>query len=184
MELNKDSVGGTMRAQYIWNTCKEKGLNYAFLYLTAIVLANLVISIFGPGWSIATAFVFIGFDFTCRDRLHELWHNKRIAIKMGILILAGSIISWAINHNTLRIAIASMIAFGVSAILDTIVYTILYRYNYMIKINGSNIISSLSDSILFPTIAFGSIMPLVILGQLFAKIIGGYLWAHILIKHR
>lgn len=50
----------------------------------------------------------------------------------------------------------------------------------MIKINGSNIASAAVDSVVFPTVAFGSFLPIVTLGQFVAKVLGGFIWSLIL----
>lgn len=149
------------------------------IYLTAIISANLLTAHFGPGMSIINAFVFVGLDITTRDYLHEVWHDN-LWFKMGLLIAIGSLLSWWFNKNAGQIAIASFSAFALSAIVDTIVYAILHKKSFMVKCNGSNILSSLTDSITFPTIAFGSFMPLIILGQFVAKVVGGFVWSLIL----
>jgi queuosine precursor transporter len=154
---------------------------YVFLYLIAIVLANLTTSLFGPGWSVVNAFLFIGLDLTARDKLHDAWHGKRLVIKMGALIAVGSILSYALNRNAGQIAIASFIAFAAAAITDTIVYSFLRRRSYMQRVNGSNLVSAAVDSVIFPAIAFG--LPLrfdIMLLQYVAKIVGGYAWALVL----
>ncbi len=99
---------------------------------------------------------------------------------MGLLISGGSVISWAINHASGRIAVASFMAFATAAIIDTIIYQFLYRYSYIIKINGSNVVSALADSLIFPTVAFGGFMPLITLGQYLAKILGGAIWIYLI----
>ena len=156
---------------------------YIILYLVAIVCANILTTIFGPGMSIINAFIFIGFDLTSRDKLHEAWKNKGLVWKMGLLILTGSIISWLLNRNAGIIATASFIAFSCSAIIDTAVYQLLYKKNQFIKINGSNIFSALADSIIFPTIAFGGFSLPITLGQFLAKVGGGFIWS-IIIKRK
>jgi len=149
-------------------------------YLLAIVLANLSSANWGPKASIINAFLFIGFDITCRDSLHELWHGKQLALKMAGLIVAGSIISYALNRNAGIIAVASVVAFSLSASIDALTYALLKGHSRMLKINGSNVASSFVDSIVFPTIAFGSIMPWIMLGQLVAKLTGGFVWSLII----
>lgn len=149
------------------------------IYLVAIISANLLTTKFGAWFSIINAFVFIGLDITTRDYLHEVW-KKRLWLKMGLLIASGSLLSWLLNRNAGMIAIASFSAFALAGIVDTIVYAILRKKNYLVKINGSNILSALVDSIVFPTIAFGSLIPLVILGQFIAKVGGGFIWSLIL----
>jgi hypothetical protein len=158
---------------------KTKQVLLIGLYLIAIIAANLLTTHFGAWFSIINAFVFIGLDLTTRDYLHEVWKINRW-LKMGLLIASGSILSWLLNKDSGMIAIASFSAFGLSAIVDTIVYSILHHKSFLVKCNGSNIFSSLVDSIAFPTIAFGQFMPVIILGQFAAKVGGGFIWSLIL----
>lgn len=153
---------------------------YVFLYLAAIVLANLSVSHFGVNAVIINAFVFIGLDLTSRDKLHDAWQNNGILWKMGLLILSGSLLSWVLNHNAGQIAIASMVGFGSAALVDSVVYHLLHNYPKWLKINGSNIPSALVDSLVFPTLAFGSFLWPVVLGQFVAKVLGGFVWSFIL----
>jgi uncharacterized PurR-regulated membrane protein YhhQ (DUF165 family) len=154
---------------------------YVAMYLGAIVLANLTLVYFGPAWSIVNAFVFIGLDLTARDKLHDNWHGEKLILKMTILIASGSIISYLLNRNAGQIAIASFIAFAAAAIVDTTVYHFLGGYPKWLRINGSNVPSAAVDSILFPTIAFGSFLPLITLGQFAAKVFGGAIWSIIIV---
>jgi len=147
------------------------------------VLANLSVAHFGPSSTIVNAFLFIGLDLTSRDKLHEAWHNNGLIWKMGLLIATGSLISWLLNRNAGQIALASFIAFACAAVVDTIVYQILRKQKYMVKVNGSNIFSAATDSIIFPTIAFGGFLPWITLGQFAAKVFGGAIWAIILRRH-
>jgi hypothetical protein len=147
------------------------------VYLVAIVAANLSVAYFGPSSVIINAFVFIGLDLTTRDGLHEMWQGRSFILKMGGLIACGSLITVILNWGALQIAIASMVAFAGAAIVDTIVYSLLHDKAKIFKSNGSNLFSSATDSILFPSIAFGSFMPAIILGQFAAKFVGGFLWS-------
>lgn len=153
---------------------------YVLMYLAAIVLANLSSTYFGPQASIVNAFLFIGLDLTARDRLHDAWGGRGLLWKMGALIATGSLLSWIININAAQIAVASMIAFALAAIADTTVYHLLKNKAYLVKINGSNVVSAAVDSMVFPTIAFGGFLPLITLGQFLAKVFGGAVWAYIL----
>lgn len=152
------------------------------MYLLAIVLANLSVVWFGPSATIVNAFLFIGLDLTCRDKLHEAWHKHGLLWKMALLVAAGSALSWVLNRNAGQIAIASFIAFGCAAIADTVIYQVLHERAYLLKVNGSNVVSALVDSLVFPTLAFGGFMPLVTLGQWAAKVCGGFIWSLILRK--
>ncbi len=150
------------------------------VYLLSIVLANLVVLWFGPASTIFNAFILIGLDLTLRDRLHERWHNKNLWLKMFSLIAAGSIITYLINPDAWRISLASTAAFAAAALADTIVYHFFYKKQFLVKANVSNIAGAAADSILFPTIAFGSLLPWIIFGQFAAKTLGGFLWSLLL----
>ncbi len=153
---------------------------YVFVYLAAIVLANFIVLWFGPTATIFNAFVLIGLDLSMRDKLHDLWRGKKLVLKMGMLIFAGSAITWLLNAEAGRIALASVIAFSTAAIVDTLLYTLYYKKSFLVKANISNVGGSLADSILFPTVAFGSFLPFIILGQFTAKFLGGFIWAYII----
>jgi len=64
-----------------------------FLYLSAIVAANLLVVAFGPGMSILNAFLFIGFDLSTRDALHDRWRGRNLWPRMLLLVATGSAIS-------------------------------------------------------------------------------------------
>ena len=153
---------------------------YVILYLVAIVLANLSVAYFANTFqaiTIINAFLFIGLDLTSRDQLHEAWRGNHLLPKMAALIAAGSLLSWLLNRNAGPIALASFTAFAAAAIVDTLVYHQLGRYPRWLRINGSNVPSALVDSIIFPTMAFGSFLWAIVLGQFLAKTLGGFLWS-------
>lgn len=150
------------------------------MYLAAIVAANLSVATFGPSITIVNAFLFIALDLTARDKLHEAWHGQGLLWKMAALIGAGSALSYLLNVNAGPIALASFVAFGVSAALDALCYQLLDRRSYLIKVNGSNLVSAAADSIIFPWLAFGAFLPWIVLGQFVAKVVGGALWAWLL----
>ena len=151
-------------------------------YLIAIIGANISTAILGPDWSIINAFLFIGFSLTTRDALHDAWQHKHLILKMTVLILIGSLLSWLIDRSSGNIAIASMVAFGISATVDGIAYHLARYKTRKIRINLSNIASAFIDSIIFPIIAFGGIMPIITIGQFTAKVCGGFIWS-LLIVH-
>jgi len=153
---------------------------YVYIYLIAIVLANITTAIFGATWSIVNAFLFIGLDLTCRDKLHEQWKDNNLFKNMFILVLTGSVISYLLNINAGIIAIASFTAFLFANIVDVYIYQKLINKNKIIKINGSNMGSAFVDSLIFPTIAFGGILWTITLGQFIAKVFGGYIWSLII----
>jgi hypothetical protein len=150
---------------------------YVILYLVAIVLANLSVAQFGPSVAIINAFLFIGLDLTARDQLHEAWRGNRLLPKMAALIAAGSILSWVLNRDAGPIALASFTAFAAAAAVDALVYHQLGRYPRWLRINGSNVPSAAVDSLVFPTLAFGSFLWQIVLGQFLAKTLGGFAWS-------
>lgn len=153
------------------------------LYLAAIVIANLTVAAFGPGVSILNAFFLIGLDLSTRDALHERWQHRHLLPKMAALVAVGSILSWLLNRDAGRIALASAVAFGAAAIVDGVVYWMARRSSRLTRMNASNSVSAAVDSILFPTIAFGGFMPLITLGQYVAKVGGGAIWGWLLARY-
>lgn len=165
-----------------WQRITSSALFYTGLYLAAIVAANLLVVRFGPGVTVVNAFLFIGLDLVTRDRLHEAWHHQELVWKMALLIATGSVLSWLLNRNAGQIALASFVAFALSAVTDTLVYSLGIRrgWKWLTRSNASNLASAAVDSIVFPTLAFGGIMPWITLGQFLAKVFGGLLWSMVL----
>lgn len=164
-----------------WHKNHSSNYRIVGLYLAAIVAANVTIMLFGPAWSIVNAFLFIGFNITARDRLHDAWHGQHLKRNMLLLILAGSVLSALFGAG--RIALASFIAFALSESADAVIYHALGSRKKLIQVNGSNVVSAGVDSVVFPLLAFGW-PPLigVMIGQFIAKVFGGALWS--LILHR
>jgi hypothetical protein len=152
---------------------------YAGIYIAALVAANLLVAWLGVWFSLVNAFVLIGLDLSLRDKLHDLWEGDKLPIKMCGLIATASIVSYAINPATGMIAFASLAAFSLSMVADTLVYRYLKDKEWMIRVNGSNIAGSAVDSVVFPTIAFGGLMLEIVALQFIAKVGGRYIWSRI-----
>lgn len=150
---------------------------YVALYLVGIVLANLIVTAYGPAVAVVTAFFFIGLDLTARDQLHDAWRGDKLMPKMAALIAAGSLLSWLLNRDSGQVALASFVAFAAAATVDTVAYQLLGSYPRWLRVNGSNVPSAAVDSLIFPTLAFGSILWAVTLGQFVAKVAGGFVWS-------
>ena len=157
---------------------------YAFIYIAALVAANLLVAWLGIWFSLVNAFVLIGLDLSLRDKLHDLWEGDKLPIKMGGLIATASIVSYAINPATGMIAFASLAAFCLSMVADTVAYQYLKNKDWMVRVNGSNTAGALVDSVVFPTIAFGGLMLEIVALQFIAKLGGGYIWSKILVKFK
>ena len=151
------------------------------MYLAAIVLANLSVAHFGPASTVVNAFVFIALNLVTRDKLHDIW-GKNVARNMGLLILAGGAVSYALNAGAGRIALASVVAFLISESMDALVYSLMHKHPFLARSNGSNVAGAAFDSVLFPVLAFGGFPVFIILGQFAAKVLGGFIWSLILAK--
>lgn len=147
------------------------------LYIGSAAAANLAVAAFGPLATIPSAVLLIGCDFTVRDSLHDHWSGRLLWPRMAALVAAGAAVSWLANPSAGRISIASVVAFAASGLTDALAYQALRGRSRLARVNGSNLVSSLVDSLLFPTIAFGAVLPLICAGQFAAKVIGGALWS-------
>lgn len=147
------------------------------VYALAMTIANLSIAEFGPKVSPINAFFLIGLDLALRD-----WLQVKLKTRdMGLLILASGGITYLLNPSAEMIAIASAIAFTGAAVVDWAVFTKVVG-SWMKRANASNVAGAAVDSVLFPTIAFGSLMPHIVLMQFVAKVCGGYVWS-LLLNH-
>lgn len=147
------------------------------VYALAMTIANLSIAEFGPKVSPINAFFLIGLDLALRDWLQVKLKTR----EMGLLILASGGITYLLNPSAEMIAIASAIAFTGAAVVDWAVFTKVTG-SWFKRANTSNVAGAAVDSLLFPTIAFGSLMPHIVLMQFVAKVCGGYVWA-LLLNH-
>ncbi len=147
------------------------------IYTIAMTLANLSVAAFGPAISPINAFLFIGLDLALRDWLHvklRLW-------QMGALIALSGVLTYLFNPASGKIAIASACAFTLAALVDWVVF-VKMKGSWFSRANKSNVAGAAVDSLVFPTIAFGSLMPGIVFLQFVAKIFGGFVWAYIVEK--
>lgn len=151
-----------------------------FIYLAAIVAANLLAAHFGPIATPVIGFLFIGLDLTLRDELHQRWAGRGLVWRMALLIAAGGAIAYLLNRGAGPIALASCVAFAAAATVDGLIFHAARRWPYLARVNASNAGGALADSLLFPLLAFGGWLPWVVAGQLVAKVAGGALWAFVL----
>jgi uncharacterized PurR-regulated membrane protein YhhQ (DUF165 family) len=145
------------------------------IYSTAMTVANLLVSYFGPSITPINAFFLIGLTLTMRDFLHVRISQK----KMLVLILVSGLITYTINPSAGIIAVASAVAFTSAAFVDWVVF-VRMSGSWFRRANGSNIAGAAVDSIVFPTVAFGALIPHIIIMQFLAKVFGGALWAFLI----
>jgi len=154
---------------------RESSILVSILFIGVAVVSNLLINHFGKWATPFVAGAFIGLNITARDYLHESWEDN-LWLKMLGLIGIGSVLTALVNISALRIAVASFLGFLSAGIIDTLVYGKLIDRKPLFKINGSNLFSSLTDSIVFISVAFG-LTPVIIAIQFVAKFIGGLIWS-------
>lgn len=152
------------------------------MYLSAITIANLLVSWYGPAVAIINAFLFIGLDLVARDRLHEAWAGRSLWPRMLMLITAGGLLAYALGGDP-RISLASCVSFIAAGVADALTYHHLHRrgYGWLARANGSNLAGAAVDSLVFPALAFGwpLLWPIVV-GQFAAKVLGGAVWSVLL----
>lgn len=144
----------------------------AFFYVAAMLMANLLVSKFGPAISPVLAFFLIGFDLSMRDWLHV---RLRAWQMVGLIGVAG-VLTYGLSPAAGMIAVASAVAFTSGALVDWAAFTRL-RGSWLLRANGSNVAGAAVDSLIFPTLAFGALMPHIVLLQFVAKVAGGAIWA-------
>jgi hypothetical protein len=123
------------------------------VYILAMVTANLLVWWIGPWASPFIAFCLIGLDLTLRDVMHDKLNRWQLLV----VILAGGAITWVVN-------------------------TFLRSKPWLVRSNGSNVVGAVVDSVVFPTLAFGSFLPHIVALQFSAKVGGGAVWSVLLRK--
>jgi queuosine precursor transporter len=155
-------------------------LHLTLIYIAAMTAANLLVAWLGPWFSPINAFFLIGLDLSLRDKLHDAWQGRYLALKVGGLVIAAGVISYLLNPASGKIAIASITAFVCAMTVDSIVYQWMRRRSWAQRANGSNIAGAATDSLIFPTIAFGGLLPHIVALQFLAKVAGGAIWSVLL----
>lgn len=148
---------------------------FILIYIFSICAANLSASYFGIWVTPINAFFLIGLELVVRDILH----HRLGKYQMILVVLAAGVLSFIINSESKNIAIASFIAVTTSCFVDYLVYAIINK-EWVVKSNISNVASGLTDSLIFPFVAFGIFVPQVFFLQWAAKVFGGYMWIFIL----
>ncbi len=147
------------------------------LYAAVLVVANMIIGVFGPMATGIVAFFLIGFDLTLRDYLQLRLRGWQ----MFALIAGSGLITYALDRASGEIAVASAASFALAGMADWFTFSRL-RGSWLRRANMSNVVGSAVDSLVFPTLAFGSLMPVVVLMQFAAKLAGGALWSMVFNK--
>ncbi len=150
------------------------------IYAVSMTLANLTVAMFGAAITPVNGFVLIGLDLSLRDWLHVRLRSWQL----GTLIIVAGAITYGLDHSTKQIAIANTAAFTLAALVDWFVFSRLRRGSWLFRSNTSNVAGSAVDSLVFPTLAFGSFLPSIIVLQFLAKTVGGAFWSWIFNRRR
>ena len=140
-------------------------------YVSTIVTANWASThwsaLFVGAVAVPAGTLWAGATFTLRDLLHECLGPR------GVLaaIAAGAGLSWLLA--TPQIAVASVLAFTVSELAGSLVYSRLRTRSVLGAVIGSNLLGLGIDSVLFVPLAFGSFafVPGQILGKTVATVL-------------
>lgn len=147
------------------------------LYASAIIAANLLVVQFGASITPINAFFLIGLDLALRNYIAlslKTW-------QMVLMIVGTGAVSYLVNPTTGMIAVASVVAFTLAALADWATFNTVAG-KWMKRNIAGNSVGALVDSVIFPTIAFGSLMPMIVMTQFVAKIAGGATWGYVINK--
>lgn len=160
-------------------------INYLFVaFLTAFIGANLLVKHYGAFGLIVASAILIPFDLVIRCVIHELYSGwKLFCILFGLTLCAALVTVW-IYPEAINIAKGSIAGFVAAQITAGIFYQTVKRRSksYLLKVNMSDLVAVIFDSIVFQLIAFGILIPFVTLGQIGIKFVGGLLWYFILFE--
>jgi len=117
----------------------------------------------GFGMTAPSGVIMVGAALVLRDQVQEHLGTKW---SLGG-ILVGAILSYLLADPF--IAIASILAFGVSELVDFAAYTYVRKYGRALAVAVSGLVGAVLDSIVFLTIAFGSLA--YIEGQIVGKLV-------------
>lgn len=126
--------GGMALAGYLFSVVAA---NIAAVHLPVLALAGLLV----PAGTL-----FAGLSLTARDLLHDIVGTRGLAAGAGLSALLASP----------GVAVASVVAFTVSELVDALAYTWLHERHCLIAVGVSNVAGLVTDSLLFVPLAFGS----------------------------
>lgn len=155
----------------------------ATLYLVAAAAANLLVAGFGISSTPFVAFAAVGVALVTRDTLHDAWQGRALVPRMAALIAAGGALSWLLNPESGRVAVASVLAFVLGAAADGLAYHAARYQGRARRVTLSNIAGAVVDSLAFMLVAFGTVGTATF-NQTTAKIAGGAVWLLVLIRGR
>lgn len=155
----------------------------ALLYLSALVAANEIIAAHGEAAVLYVGAGLIGFIIVARDFLHDLFEDHRLP-KMAALIATGALLSYLLNADAAKIAVASAAAFAASEAVDAVTYHAMRRLPWLERSNSSNVLSATVDTVVFLELAFGAVPAQLAVAQIACKVAGGLVYTLLLERRR
>ncbi len=157
---------------------------YILLIVAADVAAARWIVPLPFGLAVPAGVFFFSPIFTLRDSLHERYGWKWVT---GFVFLSAGVSAAiaVISGNSLlgKVTAAGLLAYLVSENSDTLIYQLLHRHSFMRRVLASNAVSTLLDSGIFITIAFGPLWTLI-LGQYIVKMMLAWITGVIINERR
>lgn len=147
-------------------------------YLGALLGANLLASRYGQAALPIAAALLIPFDFAVRIRLQQRWRHQvaGLWLRMLALTVCGGVLSYAVDPESQRIALAGTLSFVTSSLLGTFAYEATWHELRAAKPDpafeatlASLGVMALADSILFPVLAFDDVLVPLVLTQFVVK---------------
>lgn len=105
-----------------------------------------------------------------------------MVLSLLLLTALASAITIIINHDAIPIAMASVAGFTAAQVVAGIAYQLLMQKAFFAKVNGTDLLAVIIDSIIFQIIAFGGLHWNIVGLQVALKSIGGLVWYIILFK--
>ena len=153
-----------------------------FLYLIAIVLANVITASFAPLilgiFIIPYGSFLIGATFILRDLVQNKYGKKKTYLFIGLALLLSAISSYLLG-DTLWIVFASAVSFAISETTDTEIYSRM-KTSISMRILYSGVVGGILDSTIFVIVGLSPLgagfVPwdavwMAILGQIMIKIV-------------
>lgn len=150
------------------------------MFLVAFVAANLIVKHFGIYGLWFSSFLLIPFDFIARCIIHERYRGTYLVLVLFALTMCAAAITIIINSNAVNIALASVCGFAAAQLMAGTFYQSAIKQTYFIKVNLSDLIAIVFDSIVFQVVAFSVFKIDVTAGQIVIKFIGGLFWYFII----
>lgn len=152
-------------------------------FLITLTASNLLVKHYGAPGLWISSFALIPFDFVARCIIHERYSGAKLFLALFSLTLCAALVTLLINWDAKNIALASICGFLSAQLAAGIFYQrFKQRSSWFFKVNISDLIAIVADSIVFQFVAFNLFDWHITAGQIVIKFAGGLLWYWILFK--